>query len=157
MYENCRIQGPYERPDGRLIVIVTKENGTKSTISYPKYLMECQLNRYLDKDETVDHIDKNPLNNDLSNLRILNRSEHVAIDIKRNRDAIVTCQYCGKEFTIPGSKLHDRNRNDGTRESSGYFCSRTCSGKYGASVRYGGQKYKDIKRVTPIKFTIKGI
>ena len=104
MYENCRIQGPYERPDGKLIVIITKENGNKSTISYPKYLMECQLNRHLDKDEIVDHIDKNPFNNDLSNLRVLNRRKHTYTYVKRNKDVVVICQYCGKELTTSESK-----------------------------------------------------
>ena len=105
MYENCRIQGPYERPDGKLIVIITKENDNKSTISYPKYLMECQLNRYLDRDEIIDHIDKNPFNNDLSNLRVLNRRKHIYTYVKKNKDVITTCQYCGKELTSSGSKL----------------------------------------------------
>ena len=105
MYENCRIQGPYEKPDGKLIVIITKENGNKSTISYPKYLMECQLNRHLDKYEIVDHIDKNPFNNDLSNLRVLDRREHTYTYVKANKDVVVTCQYCGKELTTSESKL----------------------------------------------------
>lgn len=104
MYENCRIQGPYERPDGKLIVIITKENGSKSTISYPKYLMECQLNKYLNKDEIVDHIDKNPFNNDLSNLRVLNRREHIYTYVKENKDIVITCQCCGKELTTTESK-----------------------------------------------------
>lgn len=31
----------------------------KKTISYPKYLMELHINKYLDEDDTVDHIDGN--------------------------------------------------------------------------------------------------
>ena len=86
------------------MIIITKENGSKSTISYPKYLMECQLNRHLDKDEIVDHIDKNSFNNNLSNLRVLNRRKHTYIYVKRNKDVVTTCQYCGKELTPSESK-----------------------------------------------------
>ena len=38
------------------------------TLSYPKYLIEVHLDRYLEKEETVDHIDGNFLNNVISNL-----------------------------------------------------------------------------------------
>ena len=66
--------------------------------------MECQLNRHLDKYEIVDHIDKNPFNNDLSNLRILDRREHTYTYVKKNKDVVLTCQYCGKELKTFESK-----------------------------------------------------
>ena len=68
-------------------------------MSYPKYLMEIYLERYLEENKTIDHIDGNPLNNELSNLRVLNRQEHCSNDCARNR--------------------RDRHQ-------SGYFCSRKC-------------------------------
>lgn len=42
--------------------------------------MEIHLNRYLTKDEQIDHIDGNPLNNDISNIQILNFKEHQILD-----------------------------------------------------------------------------
>lgn len=135
VYENIKVQGPYLRKtDNRLIVIITKENGKKSTISYPKYLLECHLNRYLNDNETVHHIDGNPLNNELSNLEILDRKEHINQDVIRNKDLTVQCAYCGKTFIIPGNKLNNRNRKD--RNTAGYFCSKKCSGKYGAMKQH---------------------
>ena len=62
IYEGWKILGPYYRRDGRGFVVVTKPNGKKSTISYPKYLMEIKLDRYLEKNETVDHDDKDITN-----------------------------------------------------------------------------------------------
>ena len=100
--------------------------------SYPKYLMEVHLGRYLEKDET------DPLNNDISNLTVIDRAEHANNDAIRNKNITVVCQYCGKEFTIPGSHLHDRNRKD--CNCSGYFCSRDCTGKYGNAVQHGKAK-----------------
>ena len=154
VYENCKLYGPYiNEKDGRMRCVIAFPNGKKKTVSYPKYLMEVHLGRYLDSDETVDHIDGNPLNNELSNLQILNRREHCYNDAIRNKDIIVKCLYCGKEFTIKGSKISQRNRKD--RHQSGYFCSRECSGKYGAAIQNGLIKHATIDKVVPNTYKVK--
>lgn len=141
IYENVlKVNGPYKGKDNRLRIVLVFKDKSRKKMSYPKYLMELHLNRYLTKDETVDHIDKNPLNNDISNLRILPRKEHCRNDVIRNKDVVVHCTYCGKEFIIPGNKLHSRNRAD--KHQSGYFCSKQCSGKYGAAIQNN--------RITPV-------
>ena len=71
MYENYKIYWPYLAKDGRLRIIGVDKNGEKHTISYPKYLLEKHLGRYLERDEQIDHIDGDPLNNELNNLQIL--------------------------------------------------------------------------------------
>ena len=65
IYENViKVRGPYKSSkDNRLRCILVFSDKTTKTISYPKYLMEIHLNRYLLENETVDHIDGNPLNN----------------------------------------------------------------------------------------------
>ena len=105
IYEDTRVYGPYERLDGRSHVIIIFKDGKRKTVSYPKYLKEIELDRYLKENETVDHIDGNFKNNDLSNLQVLDRSTHVSLDNKRAIDAIVSCVYCLKEFIIKGSKI----------------------------------------------------
>lgn len=53
-YKNCIIYGPYtSKKDGRKRIVVKYENGIKKTISYPKYLMELHINKYLDEDDTM--------------------------------------------------------------------------------------------------------
>jgi hypothetical protein len=155
MYEGYKLYGPYlSKKDNRLrIILVNKETKEKLTVSYPKYLMELHLNRYLTKDETVDHIDGNPLNNNIYNLQILDWKTHTALDVLRNRDITVKCTYCGKDFIIKGSKLNNRNRKD--KYQSGYFCSRRCSGKYGKEIQLGLREHIKTNRIEAVKYKAK--
>ena len=101
VYEGRKVYGPYTRKDGRQVVIL-KTPGSKCdhlTVSYPKYLVEKYLDRYLDDNETVDHIDQDFTNNDLSNLRIVDRAEHCRSHVSKKQLNTFTCQVCGKVFT----------------------------------------------------------
>ena len=151
IYENViKTNGPYLGKDGRYRIILKFNDGTKKGMSYPKYLMEMHLERYLEKDETVDHIDGKPLNNELSNLRGLNRQEHCSNDCIRNNSIIVTCTYCGKTFEIEGNKINSRNRRD--RHQSGYFCSRRCSGKYGKEIQLHLREHEQKEKIIASKY-----
>lgn len=156
IYENLKeLKGPYSQKNGRLQATLVFLDGTRKTISYPKYLMELHLNRYLLDNKTVDHIDGNFLNNDVSNLQVLDRKEHVILDVIRNQNVEVNCTYCNILFTIQGSKLHTRNRKD--RNSSGYFCSRSCSGKYGAEIQKRKRNHILIDKIVPEKIKFKNL
>lgn len=122
-----KVHGPYKRRDGRQIVILVENNGQRRTVSYPKWLMEQQLGRSLDPNlETVDHIDSNFDNNDLSNLRVVPRSEHSADDTRRVKPVKFTCGWCNKEFERSPRLVRDKAK----KNKAGPFCSRTCAGKY---------------------------
>lgn len=151
IYENCKMYGPYKNKDNRLRCILVYSDGTKHTVSFPKYLIEKHLGRYLEQNETVDHIDGNPLNNEIFNLRVLGRKEHCYNDATRNKDMVVKCAYCGNEFTIKGSTIHGRNR----RKHYGYFCSRQCSGKFGAKIQNHKITPIYIERVVPEKYKVR--
>lgn len=74
-----KIYGPYKRfNDGRWIIIIDGK-----TKSYPRYLLEQYLGRELKLHEEADHIDGNPDNNELSNLRVLHKSFNAAQAIQR--------------------------------------------------------------------------
>lgn len=142
MYDNCKILGPYlRRKDNRYIVIIVDSENNRHTVSYPKYLMECKLNRKLGSYEIVHHIDGNPLNNNINNLKVLFRGQHSKLHSKTNKDIIVKCFYCKKEFIIKGNTLHYRFRKD--RQHVGYFCSRRCSGLY--ATKQNIEKLNNIK------------
>ena len=148
-----KIYGPYKRKDGRLHICVIV-NGKKTSISYPKYLVEKHLGRKLLPNETVDHIDNNPSNNKLSNLRILDRSEHASQDSKRLVKIKTKCVWCRRVIVLSSSQIHNRCRKD--KKVAGPFCGKHCSGQYGASVQKNknnklprakklGKKYYKIK------------
>lgn len=130
MYEGYKLYGPYKRKDGREhVILISKEK--RKTISCPKYLVEQRIGRYLDKDETVDHIDGDFTNNESSNLRIVNRKRHCRDDAQKLIAQIFICAICDKDFLLEGARLSDaiQNRKQG---KAGPFCGRFCAGKYAA-------------------------
>lgn len=100
MYENKKVYGPYTRKDGRQVVILKTPGSNKDhlTVSYPKYIIECYLGRYLNDNETVDHIDGDYQNNQLSNLRIVDRGSHCRSHISKKEVITKICSICGKSF-----------------------------------------------------------
>ena len=125
---SMKVYGPYTRKDGRQHVVLYKD-GVRTTVSYPKYLLEKKLGRKLESNETCDHIDNNPSNNSLDNLQVLSRSDNI-----RKQAALTpkelgtfTCSVCNCSFTKPLNQVkHNRKQN-----KSGPYCSRSCAGKGG--------------------------
>lgn len=60
----------------RLCFSIKLLSGHRRSTQYARLLLECQLGRALNADETVDHIDGNPRNNDVCNLQVLSRSDN---------------------------------------------------------------------------------
>ena len=103
VYEEYSIYGPYKRKDGRQHIVLIRHNTNGSiieqrTVSYPKYIVEKYLDRYLKPSETVDHIDCNSLNNELSNLRVVDRAVHAKSHTLSRKVITKTCVVCGKQF-----------------------------------------------------------
>lgn len=116
------------KKDGRIRCVLVYKDGHKENISHPKLLMEQFLGRKLLPTEQVHHIDENPLNNEISNLQIIPLGEHQRMhNPSRFIEYEVTCAWCGKKFTM--TYKHHCNH----RKGRDYFCSKICSGKYGAS------------------------
>jgi len=127
-----RVYGPYFRKDGRQHVVIVYGDGSRRTVSYPKYLMEQHLERELEYDETVHHIDGDFTNNALENLQVLDRVEHRKQDAKKAEIGNYVCANCGTEFRRPVSIVV---ANQLTQEKAGPFCSKRCSGTYGTDVQ----------------------
>ena len=52
----------------------------------------------------------------------------------------IRCEYCGKPISfINGIKNYNRRK-------TGYFCSKTCSGKYGAEIQHKLRKSNYVEK-----------
>lgn len=103
VYSDYKCYGPYTRQDGRQHVILIHHDNTgaidkRITCSYPKYLVETYIGRTLEPFETIDHIDGNFSNNELSNLRIVPRSLHCKSHTKVKNIVEKHCNIFGKQF-----------------------------------------------------------
>lgn len=83
-------------------------------------VMETYLGRFLKPYEVVHHIDFNPSDNRLSNLRLMLIKEHKKLHAEFLKDRVTfTCQWCEKRKTLRRSKGSIRK-----------FCSKSCKGKW---------------------------
>ena len=158
VYEDCKIYGPYVRKDDRMHICVKFPNKNRTTVSYPKYLMEVHLNRYLLPNETVDHIDRDFTNNDITNLQILDRNEHARLDAKRLKGQQFNCPECNSTIVLDDKKLSSvlKNNRRKNRKITGPFCNKSCAGLYGAKVQNNViEKLQQIKSSENIFFMIK--
>lgn len=85
-----------------------------------RYVMSQYLGRLLTKEEKVHHKDENKLNNDISNLELMeNEAQHRR---KHHPNAWVTieCEQCGKKVLRSRRNLRGKH----------HFCSTSCSTTY---------------------------
>lgn len=147
-----KVYGPYKRKDGRKHLVLCISGLSKGdpeklrTVSYPKALVEVRDNRLLLDNETVDHADNDFTNDELPNLVIRDRVEHIKLDAKRFKYVLVKCVQCGNEFE---PTVDQRNS-----KRAGPFCNRVCTGIYGTSIQNGGYKL-DRVRINKEYYTLK--
>ena len=115
----------YENKDGRTRIYDKK---THKVSSYPRYLMEVELGRPLMNNEDVHHIDGNPLNNDISNLIVIDHSEHERLHSRKYYDIEYHCSYCNQTFIWTASSQMNFYSNKRRRANmTGPFCSKRCA------------------------------
>ena len=128
-FESYTIYGPYpDRGQGRMIMtLVNKKTGYRTSTSYARYLMALELGRRLKVNEEVDHIDNDPLNNDLTNLQILSQAENLAKQEHKKLPLVkIQCAYCKTIFERRRDQVTERQRRN---LASPACCSRSCSAK----------------------------
>ena len=102
----------YLNKDNRLRVYIPGRS-VKSCFSYPKYLMEQVLDKKLESDDHIHHIDGNPLNNNIQNLKVMKLKEHKLYhdnhkqNHKEYNDEKMICPICGTEFIWTGDNKKD--------------------------------------------------
>lgn len=104
----------------RRLVLLVKHNGTKTSISYARYLYSCKIKQYLDKTVQVDHIDNNKMNDIIENLQLLSFLEN---NLKSKKACLLfnfICPICKKEFVLTKQRAYGKTNPT---------CSRSCGGK----------------------------
>ena len=136
VYPNYISHRIYIDSNERRMISISMSAGKTVNKQYAKVLMEIKYGRILGRDETVDHIDRDKLNDTYSNLKILDRSLHASLDALRVKVEDAICPECSKIFT---PTVNQRNSK---KNKAGPFCSRSCTGKYGAMIQKGGDVMK---------------
>jgi hypothetical protein len=79
-----KVFGPYVRKsDGRRIVIIERDDGSRTTKTLARFRMEELLGRELAYNETVDHRDHDVTNDNILNLQVLTRRGNASKEIRR--------------------------------------------------------------------------
>ncbi len=112
----------------RRVVSLISNEGKRTSVSYARYLMSCELKRYLRKEEQVDHIDNNKLNDNIENLQILSQKENsikknMFYGIKLKEDVTLICPVCDVSFSRPARNIDFKLKSGKTP-----CCSRKCGG-----------------------------
>lgn len=132
-----QIIGVYKCKDNRYRAYVKLDDGTTSTVSYPRILMEEKLGRPLEPYEDVHHKDGNCENNNIDNLEIQIHGEHQKLHSTKYQDKIAICQVCGKEFiwTAKRQRCYYIDLRRGRKRI--ISCSMKCSSFYGRQEQLG--------------------
>jgi hypothetical protein len=76
------------RPNGRKYILLYKpdyeDSDSRGYIREHRYVMEMHLGRKLLKSEIVHHIDGNTLNNDITNLQVMDKRDHDRMNVNLN-------------------------------------------------------------------------
>lgn len=114
----------------RRVTLLVRKDGSKTSMSYARYLMCCKENRFLSKEEHVDHIDNNCMNDVIENLQILSQKENndkkdLFYKIKLAEEIELVCPICEVSFKRPS-----RNTKHKLQKGKTPCCSRKCGGKF---------------------------
>ena len=97
-----------------------------------RVVMEQKIGRLLERGEHVHHINEDRHDNRIENLEVLSNSEHARKHgLQRGRAFVsLLCPTCRRSFTRERRHSHFTP----SRATGQTFCSRQCSGKYGARI-----------------------
>lgn len=135
---------------GRSRISLYKADGSHTSKSYPRVIMEKVLGRELRDDEEVHHKDENPMNNDPSNLIVMTKEEHIRLHALENSkyfDKIMKCDVCGKEFVWTAKRQGWYYRDLNRHKNRVITCSKRCAGRIARYNQLGipiGDRYKGV-------------
>ena len=142
----CDSEYIYSNPnDKRVRMVVRKEDGSVTSKSYPRVIMEQYLGRELLPNEDVHHIDGDVANNSVDNLTIINHGEHQRRHSQKFFDKTAICQVCGEEFLWTAQRQQGYYSEKRANRNRIISCSRKCSSYYGRMVQLN--RAEEINRI----------
>lgn len=124
-----RIYGPYQRKQDLRRHVIAYDGQNRTTISYPKFIMECKLKRLLINNEEVHHKDRIEFHDNLDNLEVKTEKEH-GLEHTSNESKMFFCPVCDITFWLEGIHLARYKTNRKRKpQMKGPYCSRSCNGK----------------------------
>lgn len=138
-FKGWAVYGPtLNKKEGRWQVVLQPPEAVCFPICmmYAKYVLSMHLGRHLTREEQVDHIDGDCLNDSVTNLQVLTLQQNVAKHCKDSglSHVVVTlrCPGCGSIFS--------RRKKNTFLAKAGVFtaCSRRCSGLVRQQLQVGG-------------------
>lgn len=128
--------------------VVRPDNG-KIDVEH-RVIMEKHLNRKLDTNEVVHHLNGNHKDNRIENLVVMSRSEHGKLHAKKTKYVTLTCQWCGQPFEKPLREYKHRTKHNQTE----FCCSKQCAGKlkYSKGIKpptFKGRKQPEKQNAVP--------
>lgn len=103
----------------RRVATLRKPDGTMTSMSYAKYLYTSYHRCDINKDDHIDHINGDKMDDRIENLQVLYAKKNIQKDHKQKEMLLLTCPVCGKEFLF-----EKRNLNSHPNPC----CSRRCGG-----------------------------
>lgn len=103
----------------RRIVILVRNDGSKTSVSYAKYLYTSHYKIDIKEGYEIDHINNDRMDDRLENYQVLSKSINASKGHREERRVEMTCPICGKKFQF-------LKRNLSTHPNP--CCSRRCGG-----------------------------
>ncbi len=151
-FEGYTLYKVYHKSEGRHYAqLVNSETKTRTTISYARYLMSVHLGRLLTKQEHVDHINGDKVDDRIENLQILSQLQNsLKYSEKDNPAELVelVCPTCGVTFYRPKNRAYRFTKLNKLQN-----CSRSCASSNKNSippkskVRISDDVVKSIKQL----------
>lgn len=89
----------------RLCFSIKLTSGSRKSTQYARLLLECRIGRVLTSSETVDHVDGDSRNNDITNLQVLSRSDNARKGPSAAVKAIVASSNRARLLGVPRPDL----------------------------------------------------
>ena len=123
VFQDWIVYGPYvdKKQNRKIRVLRNKQTKQITTLSNARYLLSLKEGRWLGKDEEADHINGDPSDDRIENLRILSPEENKA-PFNATRETPISVETC----STCGAQVAKKKRDIGKYGGYNRYCNQTC-------------------------------